>query len=122
MPIKHTDISPADEDLGRRVLMHVRVIAPCVLTLSPADEDGKNAIAILRRVVTEAAGLPSRNLASLGVGPMRETYREIESCFTSQDERSLQALCSSSSGSPGLPLGSFPSSTALKRLWPETYP
>ncbi len=119
MPIKPEHLG-VDPDLARRILVLARIIAPCVETLpddSPLRED---AIAVLRGVAAEAAALPPRSLASTGVGPMRETYRDIGSCFTEDDKASLRSLCGLTS-SPGLPMGSFPDPGLVSRLWPETY-
>ncbi|MCG2921534.1 hypothetical protein KZ305_25960, partial [Escherichia coli] len=55
MAISHGAIS-SDEDLGRRVLVRARIIAPCLDTLDPESESGKDAISILKGVI---AALPS---------------------------------------------------------------
>jgi hypothetical protein len=119
MPITHEHLG-VDPDLGRRILVLARIIAPCIEALpddSPLRED---AIAILRGVADEAQQLPPRSLASTGVGPMRETYRDIGSCFTEDDRTSLRSLCGLTSA-PGLPLGSFPDAGLIGRMWPETH-
>lgn len=105
-----------DPELARRILVRARIIAPCLPTL--ADDLREDAIAILRGVAAEAATLPPRNLVSTGVGPMRETYRDVASCFSKEDESSLRSLCSGAS-TPGLPVGSFPEPGWIGRLWPE---
>lgn len=119
MAISHADLG-VDEDLARRILVRARIIAPCLSALTDGSAQELDALAILRGVAAEAAAMPPRTLASTGVGPMRESYRNIASCFSADDVESLRSLCGSAAR-PSLPVGSFPDANFVSRLWPEKY-
>ena len=119
MPITHADISD-DEDLGRRVLARACAgdIAPCLTTLDPDSEQGLTAIAILKGVIAEIPGPGSSRTRSLSRNGTAITLAAINSAFDDDSRASLRALCGSSSA-PGLPRGSFPTTSAFGRVWPE---
>lgn len=119
MPITPEQLG-GDADLARRILVRARIIAPCLATLPDESPLREDALAILRGVAAEAAAMPPRTLASTGVGPMRESYRDIASCFSADDIESLRSLCGATAA-PSLPVGSFPDAGFINRMWPEKY-
>lgn len=119
MPITHADIT-TDEQLGRRVLARARVIAPCLDSLDKESEDGRTAIAILKGVIAELPAPGQSRLRTMSRNGTSVSVEAISSAFQGDPEISLRALCGGG-GSPGLPVGSFPQSPVLGRLWPEEY-
>lgn len=117
MSITHEHLG-VDPDLGRRILVRARLIAPCIDSLPDGSDARENAIAILRGVAAEAAQRAPRNLVSDRVGPMQQTYRDVGSYFSADDRASLRSLCGAAA-TPAPPLGSFPRSDFITRLWPE---
>lgn len=116
MPITFSDLG-VSEDLGRRILVVARSIAPCLNTLE--GEDQKDAIAILKGVAGEAKGRGSRHVANERIGPAAVTWREVKSWFAADDINGLRALCGADAPAP-LPLGSFPKpSRVVSRLFPD---
>lgn len=118
MAITHADIG-VDETLGRRILVHARLIAPCLDSFGDDSEEKKNAIAILKGVIDELPAAGSRRVRSKGRNGTTITFEVIESAFTASDRGALASLCASSAAGPGLPLGSFPRATGIERVWPE---
>jgi hypothetical protein len=114
--IDTTDLEGVDETLALRVIATARSIAPCLHTLEGGDR--ATAIAILRGVAAEAKSRGARHVKGQSVGPARVDYGTSESWFFADDRASLRALCSASSA-PGGPIGSFPTSSLVSRLWPE---
>lgn len=115
MAITFEDLG-ADEQLGRRVLVIARTIAPCLDSL--VDEPRADAIAVLRGVVADVRSNGPRGIASQSIGPARVEYRVTEDSFTREARASLRSLCGLGAAS-GLPLGSFPAAGVISRLWPE---
>jgi hypothetical protein len=116
------DLACPDKTLARHVLIHARVIAPCLQSLD--GEDAVDAIAILDGVAREAKRRGDRRLVSQSVGTARATYvssTEAASWFTEDDRQALRSLCAVASlSSQGHPVGRFPApSTAIRRVWPE---
>tara|TARA_B100000378_G_scaffold181442_1_gene146740 strand:- start:15 stop:377 length:363 start_codon:yes stop_codon:yes gene_type:complete len=119
MPITHDDLG-TDEDLGRRVLVRARIIAPCLDTLDPASEAGKNAIAILKGVIAELPAPGEGRVRSMSRNGTSISMQAVASAFEGDATVSLRSLCASLARG-GLPVGSFPSERPIGRLWPETY-
>lgn len=118
MPIIHSDIT-TDEDLGRRVLVRARIIAPCLDSFEDGSEEKLNAIAILKGVIAELpdpGASRTKTLSRNGTSITLDTA--IRSAFDGDPTTSLRSLCGASSA-PGLPMGSFPVTLALGRVWPE---
>lgn len=107
-----------DEDLARRIIVLARSIAPCIDSFAEDSEDFKNAAAILRGVAAEVMARGSRSVQSQRVGPAQVTYVVTGSSFSDDDRAALRALCASAT-LPGLPVGSFPESGTVGRVWPE---
>ncbi|MBF4625544.1 hypothetical protein [Clavibacter sp. VKM Ac-2872] len=114
--IGKTDLTGVDEKLALRVIATALSIAPCLHTLE--GDDRETAIAILSGVAAEAKSRGARHVKGQSVGPARVDYGASESWFFADDRASLRALCSASA-SPGGPIGSFPTSSLVSRLWPE---
>ena len=117
MAIAHGDISPTDEDLGRRVLVVARSIAPCIDDL--VDEARLDAIAVLKAVVASTPVPGQRGIASQRIGSASVTYRQISDAFDSEARASLRLICGVET-LPGLPVGSFPAPGLVGDVWPET--
>lgn len=117
MPITHGDIS-SDEDLGRRVLVRARIIAPCLDNIESASEAGKDAIAILKGVIAELPAAGSRRTRALSRNGTSMSFAAIDAAFDSDSRLALQSLCGGVDA-PGLPVGSFPKDRPLARVWPE---
>lgn len=117
MTITHSDIT-TDENLGRRVLVRAGIIAPCLASLDPESEAGKNAIAILKGVIAELPAAGSRHTRALSRNGTSMSFAAIDAAFDSDARLSLQAIC----GLPrptGLPRGSFPKDRPLRPFWRE---
>jgi hypothetical protein len=114
--IGKTDLAGVDETLALRVIATARSIAPCLQTLEGDDRD--TAIAILRGVAAEAKRRGARHVKGQSVGPARVDYGAAESWFFPDDRAPLRALCGGSAPTGG-PIGSFPTSSLVSRLWPE---
>ena len=106
-----------DEDLGRRILVRARIIAPCLDSLADGSEEKKNAIAILKGVIAELPEPGSRRAKSLSRNGTSISYAEIQSAFDADAVESLRSLCGQ--GSTAAPVGSFPTDRPLARIWPE---
>lgn len=121
MPITPDLVGP-DEDLAREILIIARTIAPCIDGFEPESEDGKNALAVLKRVYKEldtvAKQRGSRFVKGQTIGPARVEYFEIESAFNGTPRTALRALCEAQPAL-GAPRGSFPTERPISRLWPE---
>lgn len=120
MAITHADIG-GDEKTARRVLMRAREFAPCLDSLDPESEDGKNAIAILTGVLAEIPAPGSRRVRSLGRNGTTMSFDPIGASFTDEDIAALRSLCGADRASAlsGLPAGSFPEDDTVSRMWPE---
>lgn len=117
MAITHSDIS-TDEDLGRRVLVRARIIAPCLDSLEEGSEEMLDAIAVLKGVIAELPAPGSKNTTSLSRNGSSMSFRTIDAAFDADARASLRSLCGLSAA-PGLPMGSFPVESAIGRVWPE---
>lgn len=117
VPITHADIS-TDENLGRRVLVRARIIAPCLDSLEANTEAGKNAIAVLKGVVAEIPAAGSRRTRSLSRNGTSMSFDVIDAAFDEDSRASLRSLCGLTDGE-ALPRGSFPKDRPVGRLWPE---
>lgn len=119
MTISHTDLN-VDEDLGRRILVRARTIAPRLDTLDlVADSERyKDAVAILRGVAADVADRGSAQVSSESIGPARVTYRDIDSAFDRDTRESLRSLFDDTE-EVGLPEASFPVDRLFTRLWPD---
>lgn len=117
MPITHSDIS-TDEDLGRRVLVRAGIIAPCLATLDPETEAGKNAIAILKGVIAELPAAGSRRTRALSRNGTSMSFAAIDAAFDADARLSLQAICGVATGG-ALPAGHFPKARPLRGIWPD---
>ena len=118
MAITHGDIG-SDENVARRVLARVRVIAPCILSLSADSEDGKTAIAILKAVVADGPALGARRQLSMSRNGTSVSMDNASAWFSSDDEAALRALCDAPGATAGSPAGSFPIDDPTSLLWPE---
>lgn len=110
-----------DADLARTVLVHARIIAPCLDSLVDGDGDDpkprSDAIAILKGVV---AGIRPRGVKSERSGSSAAEYIVSASSFTAEDRAGLRYLCGLSATSGALPRGSFPPpSRVVSHLFPE---
>jgi hypothetical protein len=114
--IQSNDLTGIDELMALRILAVARTIAPCLDTL--VDSPRAEAIAILRGVAGEAKERGSRLVQSQGVQTARVVYRTVESWFSDDDRDALRSMCSISTAPAG-PIGSFPESHLVRRLWPE---
>lgn len=122
MVIEWADITPADESLGRRVLVLARTIAPCLDSLD--GEAKKDAIAVLEGVVAGIRMSGGRRVKSQSSGSSRVEYIVDASAFDADARASLDALCARggvSIVSAGVPVGSFPLGRPISREWPEVY-
>lgn len=117
MPIIHSDIT-TDEDLGRRVLVRACIFAPCLDTLDPASEAGKNAIAVLKGVIAELPAAGSRRTRALSRNGTSMSFAAIDAAFDDDARASLRSLCGLAEGQ-ALPRGSFPLARAFESVWPE---
>lgn len=115
MPITHSDIT-TDEDLGRRVLVRAGIIAPCLASLDPTSEAGKNAVAILKGVIAELPAAGSRRTRALSRNGTSMSFAAIDAAFDADARLSLQAICGLTNGA-ALPAGHFPKSRPLRGLW-----
>ncbi len=116
MVIRQSDLG-GDEGTARRVLARARTIAPCIASLDPESEAGKDAIAILKGVLAELPKAGSRRTRSMSRNGTSMSF-EIASAFTSDDEAALRGLCQQASAA-GAPVGSFPKPGIVESLWPE---
>lgn len=108
-----------DEDLARRVLIHARIIAPCLDSLPGDSEEQKNALAILRGIVTDVAGRGSRFVRSEGVLGASVSWERSASYFEPADRIGLQSLCGIAPTSAALSRASFPRAGLVSQIWPE---
>lgn len=115
--ITHTDLG-VDEDLGRRILVRARVIAPCIDSFADDSEEKKNAVAILKGVIAELPEPGARRARSMSRNGTAITFADIVRAFDVDAEESLRSLCGVSARG-GLPVGSFPKDSAIANLWPE---
>lgn len=115
MTISHTDIG-VEEDLGRRLLVRARIIAPCLDSLD--GEARKDAIAILKGVAAELPAAGYGRARSLARDGTSVTFTDVGSAFTADDVTALRSLCSAATPA-GLPVGSFPDSRITTKVWPE---
>jgi len=108
-----------DEDLARRVLIHARIIAPCLDTLADDSEAKKDALAILRGIVADVGGRGSRFVRSQGVLGASVSYERAASYFEPADRAGLQSLCGITPTASVLPRASFPRPGLVTKIWPE---
>lgn len=114
-----SDLAGVENQLALRILAVARTIAP--LDTLEADSARDEAIAILRGVADEARARGSRLVKSQRAGTASVDYSAAESWFSADDRAALRALCGGSSGSSSGPVGQFPTSRLVGRLWPEDY-
>lgn len=115
--ITPNDITGADENVARRLLVAARSIAPCISSFPDGSEEKKDAIAILLGVLADTPSAGSRRVKNQRIGSAAVEYWNADT-WTPEDRSALRSLCSAAS-SGGSPLGSFPTSRPLERVWPE---
>lgn len=108
-----------DEDLARRVLVGARIIAPCLDSLEADSDARKDALAILRGIVSDVAGRGSRFVRSQGVLGANVTYERAASYFERADRIGLQSLCGIKTTVSAVSRASFPPAGIITRIWPE---
>lgn len=113
------DITGADENVARRLIIAARSIAPCIDTFADDSEEKKNAIAILLGVLADAPEPGTRRVRAQRIGSASVDYWNADT-WLPEDRASLRSLCAAASAG-GSPRGSFPEERPLSRLWPETY-
>jgi hypothetical protein len=118
MSITHAELG-VDEDLGRRILVRARIIAPCLDSFDAESEEGKNAIAILKGVIAELPAPGESRMRSMSRNGTSVSFAQIASAFEGDPTVSLRSLCASATRA-GLPQGSFPKPhSVVERYWPE---
>lgn len=115
--IRPDDIPGVDEDVARTIIVAARSIAPCIDSFADESEERKNAVAILRRVAAEAPPAGSRRVRSQRIGSAAVDYWNADT-WSPEDRSLLRSLCGQSAA-PNAPVGSFPESRPIQRLWPE---
>lgn len=113
------DALGVDEDLARRVLVHARIIAPCIDALAEGSEEHKDALAILRGIVTDVDGRGSRFVRSEGVLGASVSYAVSASYFEASDRIGLQSLCGVDVTAAVVSRASFPKAGLVAQIWPE---
>lgn len=116
MTITHQELG-VEEDLGRRILVRARIIAPCIQSFPDDSEEKKDAIAILKGVIAELPEQGGRRARSMSRNGTSITYADIDSAFTSDDRTALASLCAAPSAA--VSQGSFPRQSRTAGLWPE---
>lgn len=117
MTITHQELG-VEEDLGRRILVRARIIAPCIQSFPDDSEAKKDAIAILKGVIAELPSSGSSRVRSKTRNGTAVTYADIDSAFTVDDRTMLASLCAA--GSAGaVSQGSFPADSLFSKVWPE---
>ena len=116
--IVHNDIG-SDEDLAREILIVARGIAPCISIFEEDSEEGRDAVAVLRRVYKTLAARGSQMVKSQRVGSASVEYADIESAFSGQPARALRSLCSASAERGAHSQADFPADRPISRVWPE---
>ncbi len=117
--ITPNDITGAEENVARRLLIAARSIAPCIDSFEDGSEEKKNAIAILLGVLADAPVAGTRRVRAQRIGSASVDYWNAET-WLPEDRSALRSLCASGT-SGGIPRGSFPEQRPVNRLWPETY-
>jgi hypothetical protein len=107
-----------DEDLGRRILVRARFIAPGLNSIPDEDDRRNDAISILKGVVAEVPPPGSRRVASRSRNGTSMSYRDIGGAFSDDDEANLRSLCEVASAGH-TPIGSFPEARAFGNEWRE---
>lgn len=115
--ITPADFPGVDEDVVRRLLVAARSIAPCIDSFADDSEPKKDAIAILKGVLTEAPAPGERRVRAQRIGSASVDYWDAAT-WLPQDRADLRSLCAAVSVL-GLPRGSFPADRPISRLWPE---
>jgi len=113
--ITPTDIPGVEEDVARRIIVAARSIAPCIDSLD--GEPKKDAIAILRGVAAEAPATGSRRVRSQRIGSASVDYWNADT-WMPEDRSALRSLCAAVPAG-GMPVGSFPLTRPIERIWPE---
>lgn len=114
--ITHSDVS-SDEELGRRVLAYARTIAPCLGSLDPDTEQGKDAIALLKGVAKAVPDGDMSRVRSMSRNGTSMSF-DVASAFSTDDRAALRHLCAGSGAGVG-PIGSFPKGGHVSKVWPE---
>lgn len=115
--ITPNDITGADENVARRLLVAARSIAPCISSFPDGSEEKKDAIAILLGVLADAPTAGSRRVRAQRIGSASVDYWNADT-WMPEDRSALRSLCSAASPG-GSPLGSFPEARPIDRVWPE---
>lgn len=117
MAITPEDIG-GDENVARRILVRARGIAPCIDTFADDSEAKKDAIAILKGVLTELPAPGESRMRSMSRNGTSVSLEMIRSAFDGDPAASLRSLCGASSFR-GHSVGSFPVDSPVGRVWPE---
>ena len=120
--IKPDDLTGVDADLARTLIVMARTIAPCLDSLADGEgvDDPKprsEAISILKVAAKSAR---NRGLKMQQTGPSRVEYVVDGSTFSADDRAMLRSLCTATTTTAALPIGSFPKpSRVVSTLFPE---
>ena len=106
-----------DEDLGRRILVRARSIAPGLEGIPEGSERHLDAVAILKNVVAEVPPPGADRVRSRGRNGTTISYNDPRGAFSEDDIASLRSLVGSAS--VGLPIGSFPEARPFRHEWAE---
>ena len=114
--ITPNDITGADENVARRLLVAARSIAPCIDSFADDSEEKKDAIAILLGVLADAPAAGARRVRAQRIGSASVDYWNADT-WLPEDRAALRSLCAAPGG--GRPRGSFPEAPTVSRLWAE---
>lgn len=122
------DLPTVPEDLARQIIAHAVSVAPCLDNLpergesARLDELRERALSILSQIAKFAFKRGDSLVKGQRVGPAAVDYGDVGSYFSAADMSALRAICNSLNGGAsfaGVPVGSFPPSGIVSRVWPE---
>lgn len=122
------DLPEVPEVLARQIIAHAVSVAPCLDYLPEVgesdrtDELRERALAILNQIARYAFKRGDSLVKGQRVGPAAVDYGHVGSYFSDADVSGLRAICQALNGGarfPDVPVGSFPVSGIVARVWPE---
>jgi hypothetical protein len=117
--VSAADLSGIEEQLALRVFAGARSIAPCIASIDPLSDEGREVLALLRGIAADADMLApgDRLVASEKSGTQSVTYST--SWYSVDDRTVLRSYCTGSASTSGGSIGVFPTARPIVKLWPE---
>lgn len=118
--VSAADLAGVDEQLALRVFAGARAVAPCITSIDPLSDEGREVLALLTAIAADADVLAAgdRLVSAEKSGTQSVTY--ATSWYSADDRAVLRTYCTAAAAADAGSVGVFPKAhRPITRLWPE---